>query len=402
MIEIKPTLQHQSICPYSGMLLKPKKILWQGLHVCVISDSPDRETEILENLKVGHYVNYSYQADLKSGKIFGDFPPEWWGIKLVESLLEAIKNPEKEELKISKEVFKHCQKVIILNCIDYLYGHALLKLLNAQRHLENNPDCGLVVIVPNFLRWMVPEGVAEIWTVNISLKNSQKYYPSLDKFISEECERFEKIYISEAYSHPSKFNISKFTRVSKHSFDTEELKITFVWREDRIWCNDFIFNILEKTRQINLLGLWLQNWKVQKLFAAIKLKLPTAKFAIAGMGTKTRFPEWIEDARVEQYNEETERKTCQIYSQSRIVIGVHGSNMLLPSGHAGMTIDLMPRKRWGNFAQDILYQESDPRIAAFRYRYVPLETSIPEIAWIASRMVLRYSNYKKMMTADHQ
>ncbi len=399
MIEIKPTLQHQSTCPYSGKLLKPKKILWQGLHVCIISDSPDRQTEILENLKVGHYVNYSYQADLKSGKIFSDFPPGWWGEELLESLLKSLKNPQTEDLKISKEVFKPCQKAIILNCIDYLYGHALLKLLNAQRHLENNPDCGLVVIVPKFLRWMVPEGVAEIWTVNISLKNSQNYYPSLDNFINEECNRFEQIYISKAHSHPSHFDISRFTGVSRHGFDAEEVKITFVWREDRLWCNDLIFKILEKTKQTDI-ALWQQNRKVQKLFAAIKSKLPTAKFAIAGLGTKTQFPEWIEDARVDKYNEETERKTCQIYSESRIVIGVHGSNMLLPSGHAGMTIDLMPRGRWGNLAQDILYQEPDPRLAAFRYRYVPLETRIPEIAWIASRMVLRYSNYKKAMTAD--
>jgi len=47
---------------------------------------------------------------------------------------------------------------------------------------------------------------------------------------------------------------------------------------------------------------------------------------------------------------------------------VHGSNMLLPSAHAGMTIDLMPDDRWGNFAQDISYQEDDVRMGSYRYR----------------------------------
>lgn len=44
-------------------------------------------------------------------------------------------------------------------------------------------------------------------------------------------------------------------------------------------------------------------------------------------------------------------------------MGVHGSNMLLPSAHARATLVLMPRKRWGNFIQDILFQEPNPRLA---------------------------------------
>ena len=61
------------------------------------------------------------------------------------------------------------------------------------------------------------------------------------------------------------------------------------------------------------------------------------------------------------------------------MIGVHGSNMLLPSAHAGMAIDLMPAERWSNMAQDILYQQKDfcgdQRVAAFRFRYMPIEVS---------------------------
>jgi len=37
--------------------------------------------------------------------------------------------------------------------------------------------------------------------------------------------------------------------------------------------------------------------------------------------------------------------------------------MLLPSAHAGMTVSLMPSKRWGNFAEDILFTEKDVRLA---------------------------------------
>jgi hypothetical protein len=147
-------------------------------------------------------------------------------------------------------------------------------------------------------------------------------------------------------------------------------------------------------------ALWLQNWRVRRLLAKIRLELPSAKFAVAGMGKKTRFPAWIEDLRVDKFDEQTEREMCRIYASSRLVIGIHGSNMLLPSAHAGMTIDIMPTDRWGNFAQDILYQESDPRIAAFRYRYVPFETSVTQLAEMALSMPIKWSEFVLNMLAD--
>jgi len=73
--------------------------------------------------------------------------------------------------------------------------------------------------------------------------------------------------------------------------------------------------------------------------------------------------------------------------------------MLLPSGHAGMTIDLID-ERWGNFAQDVLYQESNPRMAAYRYRFLPYQTKTDTLALIAAVMILNWSKLKSHMTAD--
>jgi hypothetical protein len=246
---------------------------------------------------------------------------------------------------------------------------------------------------------MVPDGVAEIWTVDISLKKSRSYYPNLNQFVQEELKRFNKVYVSKAYSHPSRVDIAKYTRIPQHDFGKESFKITFVWREDRTWCNSLLFRVLRKLKLLNL-ALLLENWKVRRLLKQIKFKIPSATLAVAGLGKKTKFPQWIEDWRVEKFDETTEREICKVYSESRLLIGVHGSNMLLPSGHAGMTIDLMPKDRWGNFAQDILYQETDPRLASFRYRYLPSQTSVAEIAYIASSMLLYWFEFSLNMTAD--
>jgi hypothetical protein len=396
MIEIKPNIQHQSNCPRSGKLLQPRKILWQGIHICVESNSKDSGGEIIDVLKVGHGSNTFIQVDLAKGEVFsGDSDvAEWLG----KPLLKSLQNPRPEKLEIAKEIFKPCQRVIILNCIDYLYGHSLLKLLNAQRHLDHNADSGLIVIVPKFLRWMVPDGVAEVWTVPISLKNGLDYYPSFAEFVEEETKRFDEIYVSEAYSHPSQFDITRFTGVPKHSFEEEEIKITFIWREDRLLVNSLLFRGLRRLNRRDI-ALPLQNLKIQRLFEKIRLQIPEAKFAVAGLGTKTKFPEWIEDYRVDSFNEKIEKEMCQIYADSRLVIGLHGSNMLLPSAHAGMTIDLID-DRWGNFAQDLIYQESNPKMAAFRYRCLPYQTSTETLAFIAAVMILTRSEFKAYMTAD--
>jgi len=255
-----------------------------------------------------------------------------------------------------------------------------------------------VVIVPKFLRWMVPDGVAEVWTVPISLQNGPNHYPSFAEFVEKETKRFEEIYVSEAYSHPSRFDITRFSGVPKHNFEEKEIKITFIWREDRLLVNRLLLRGLRKLNQGEI-ALALQNVKIQQCFEKIRLQVPEAKFAVAGLGTKTKFPEWIEDYRVDSFNEKIEKEICGLYSQSRLVIGLHGSNMLLPSAHAGMTIDLID-ERWGNFAQDILYQESDPRMATFRYRFLPYQTSNDTLAFIAAVMVLKWSRFKSQMTAD--
>ena len=62
--------------------------------------------------------------------------------------------------------------------------------------------------------------------------------------------------------------------------------------------------------------------------------------------------------------------------------------MLLPSAHAGMPIDLMPDDRWGNFAQEILYQENDVRMGSYRYRYVPINQEPDFISKLVVRMLL--------------
>jgi hypothetical protein len=391
MLQLQPLLEHQSNCPYCAATLDSVDTLWMGMHVFVKSKCVSCQAEIIEDLNISHSLHYeANKIDLKREVVLGRGMGH-------PNLIASFNTTQLLKTEIDREIFKEFKRVIVLNCLDYLYGHCLLKLLNAQRYLEDFPEYGLITIVPKFLRWLVPEGVAEIWTIDIPLKTSLLCYPEVNEFVRREFERFDEIYVSKAYSHPSKFDITKFTRVSKHDLNEENFRITFVWREDRLWCNDLIYKILKKTNLL-FVALTLQNWKIGWLFGQMRRRFPSARFTIAGLGGSTRFPEWIDDCRVTKFDRDTERDTCQIYAQSRLVFGVHGSNMLLPSAHAGMTIDLLSADRLGNITQDILYQEPDPRLASFRYRYLTFQTSITELAKIGGSMLLNYRAFAELMS----
>ncbi len=400
MIKIKPGIDHKSTCPLCGNDLKPHGLLWQGIHVCAVSECAQCHAEIIDDLPVGQARYTPCQVDKKANKLYcaSSDTLAWFGLPFADSLKYPQRNVP---MRMNIEKFSDRKKIVILNCIDYLYGHSLLKLLNADAHLKKNPELGVVLIIPSWLRWMAPPGLAEIWVVDLPLSQGRNYYPELDKQIQNECRRFDEIYISRAHSHPLFFDISFFTRVQKHDFKDLKFRITFIWREDRLWLRgpSSLYSNLKKAHLLTIFTK-MQRRKVTRLFNKLKIHFPHAVFTVAGMGKTAAFPRWIDDHRVKIFDEETERKMCGIYAESRLVIGVHGSNMLLPSAHAGLTIDLMPEDRWPNFSQDILYQEQDPRMSSYRYRYLPLQITSDLLSRVAVLQVQSYAMYREMMVNE--
>lgn len=372
MIKIYPAIEFQQKSPYGNGVLIPKKVIWQGMHTCVETECSATKRRLIATFPSGHGSLNQYIVDPETSELF--CPPNvrrWFG----EPLLQSLTHPRQDEIEMKIEKFRPVKKVIILNTIDYLYGHALLKLLNAERHLLHDKKFGLVVIVQDFLRWMVPDGVAEVWTVHLPLAKGGNYYPSLSEKIEQECKRFTQIYLSKAHSHPPVKDISLFTKVKRYKKTNVHDRITFIWRDDRPWFGSrYTIAAGEKLGMMSIFQ-FIQKRKIVSLFKRLRKQFPNKRLTVAGVGTATTFPSWIDDQRVNRFTPDIERKLCTVYSESNIIIGVHGSNMLLPSAHANMTIDLMPTERWGNIAQDIIFQESDVRYAIYRYRFVPIQIS---------------------------
>ncbi|MGB3905827.1 MAG: hypothetical protein WBB22_12990, partial [Anaerolineae bacterium] len=130
-----------------------------------------------------------------------------------------------------------------------------------------------------------------------------------------------------------------------------------------------------------------QKERVLALAQGLRGSFPRLDFAVAGFGDRGGLPDWITDLRVTEIDERTERAWCERYAQSHVVIGVHGSNMLLPSAHAGAVVELVPTDRRRNFLQDILITPDDTREALYRYRFLPLRTSPAEVSKVVASLL---------------
>lgn len=392
MIRLTPDIDVSVASPYGGVL-RARRVLWQGLHVCLEGECSATGKTVIADLPVGHAVRHPCQVDLDAGEVF--CRPEvrtWLGLPLLHSL----QHPVNEDVPLTIEGRTDAREVIILNCIDSLYGHALLKLLNAERHLQDHPHLGLIVLVQDFLRWLVPDGVAETWTVRIPLRRGGQYHPALSRKIESELRRFPTVYISKAFSHPRIRSISTFTRTEPHSDSSDTFRITWVWRPDRLWIPDLLARVARKAGITNWFAA-LHIRKMVRFFRLLRKDLPGARFTVAGLGDGPAVPDWIEDHRIASPSPDDERELCRIYSESRIIIGVHGSNMLLPSAHAGMTVDLMPSDRWGNLAQDVLFHEPDPRMTVYRNRFVPVTMSVHGLAAMVGAQLVHFNEVKEQM-----
>lgn len=390
MISLSAAVTTPVTCPNCGRSAKPHGWLWQGIHIGLIHRCPQCQHRIFSDLPIGQACYTSYQVDLTTHQLFGPKNAAWSWFGL--PLLHSFQRPNKAKIIIKRtphHALKADQKVVVLNCLDYLYGHALLKLFNTQQHLRQHQH--VIVVIPSFLRWLVPAEVAEIWEVQVPPHLAQHFYPQLHSAIAKLLRPYRQVYLSSAHSHPAPLSITQFTKVPRLQPQLSAPVISFIWREDRPWLANSYLGIAAKkihfTRPFNL-------WQVEKIidtFSFIHRSLPSANFQVVGLGKTGHFPIWIRDYRVTSFSPEVEKQLCQLYARSTLIVGVHGSSMLLPSAMSHLIIDLLPSDRIGNILQDLVFDPdiTNPQLLAFKYRILPIKASPREVATHAVSMITK-------------
>ncbi len=398
-----PETTHQ--CPFCGVRLESR-----GWHIPGMRNLADLRCaqcgrEFYGDLPSGQALYTPMLLEKATGVVHDLYGVEWFAGWLRASYAGRTDAPLPFVVHELKTVTRG---VVLLNCLDTLYGHSLLKLLNAQHYLDRD-ELDLIVIVPSFLEWMVPAGVAQAWVVELPLRCGTEWNEWLAREIRRRLEVFPQINLSLAFSHPHPrdYDIERFTRV--RPFPLEEWSsrlaarptVTFIWREDRLWGESAnpsgnLKRIQRKlARPSNVAGV--QRVQVLATAEALRRSWPALDFALAGLGTPGDLPNWISDLRRTKPDAVMEKLWCEHYAASHAVVGVHGSNMLLPSAHAGSVIELIAEDRHGNFLQDILFQESDSREMFFRYRFVPQATTPEELARQLDLILRGYPEFLRLM-----
>lgn len=411
---LHPVTDAEHVCPHCRARLKV-----EGWHVPGMRNLADLlctscGREFYGDLAAGQALYTPMLLEKASGEAHDPHGVDWFAAWLRESYARRVDEPVPFDVREEHAVTK---PVVLLNCLDTLYGHSLLKLLNAQYYLDRRADVDLVVMVPSLLAWMVPDGAAQVWSVGLPLRRGTEWNDWLAREVRRRVEAFEEVSLSHALSHPrpDEFDIERFTRVKPFPLEEwdarlERPTVTFIWRDDRPWRDPV--NTTQSNR-LGRLGQLIasrtrpsdeQQERVSGLAETLRRDLPALDFAVAGLVDnegRGQLPGWVKDLRRTTLDDDAERVWCERYAASHLVVGVHGSNMLLPSAHAGGVVELIAPERWGNFTQDVLFRDdADCRETFFRYRFVDETTTPSAVAQLVNLIVTKRESFRHLMNVS--
>jgi hypothetical protein len=403
MIEIFPQPYNQFICPQcKSSPVRRHKIIFQGIHLVADLECTQCGFAFYQDFPVGHGVTYAAIIDKKDMRVLSPAGMDWYTQPLVKSLQQPVGSPVTVAKKINGEA-KDPGTVIFFNCLDAWYGHVLLKLMNLQFYHDQHPAHKKIVLVPAGFTWMVPAYVNEVWTADIKLRATTNYYLQLEAFIIEELKKYETVYHASGYSHPplQQVRVEDFFR--QPAFDMERFlstspQITFIYREDRLWIGPFlnrVFNFLNHRKIKFAHGFFYgrQVKNINRLAKKIKERLPQSRFIVCGLGNYGRLAQGIADRRATAVSEQQELDWCGLYAGSHLVIGIHGSNMLIPSALAAAWLEILPDDRVSNISQDLFCKYAFNQMV-FLGRFASPYDPLSRVADIACSMITDYESFR--------
>ena len=396
MIRLHPLPDVDHACPHCHVPLEVAGWYIPGMRMLADLRCEQCGKEFYGDLASGHGIHMASLVEKETGVVHAPYNT-WFATWLAQMYRKRTTTPVQLTVQEYRPL---CRQVVLLNCLDRVYGHSLLKLLNAEYYLAHRRDLDLVLMIPRCLGWMVPDGAEQVWIVEQSLDRSEEWNDSLAAEIDSRLRPLEVCWLSVAFPHPhpNTYTIQRFTRVPPFPLDEWETRldkpvITFIWREDkkrRMWSalDARVDGRLPRTMRstfkqclIRSSPLRQQTERLLSLATTLRQQLTSLDFGIAGVGEPGGMPGWVTDLRTTQISESTERKWAQRYASSHIVVGVHGSGMLLPTAHAGAAVELVPPGKWVNMMDATLFRRGDAREIVYRYRYYPLNTAADDLAW---------------------
>jgi len=408
-IQIHPEICFEPYCPEIGRALRASDWTIPGQWTLAKIDDPESGRSYWTDLPYGVGLIAPMFLDPASGEVSRPAGGRWYS----DVTAHAWRNRSDTPIQIRRVVRRKARHACLVNCLNPHWGDAVSLLLRISQLRSSGLD--VIILATENLAWLVPDEVAEIWLVQGGLGLATQWSINLALQIKEMVQETESCYVPCIFqpAQVSSQELRQFSRVQPfpceewHQRLAEKAVVTFAWRSDRSWSTNpeitgFFHTRLGRSRYLRPVRDWWiarqaasalrdQNERVAVLYQKLLRNVPHLDFGVIGhAGAGGVLPSGIVDMRSEKINAEIEKRWCERAASSHVLVGVHGSHMLLPSGHAGATIELLPRDRLGNILQDLLFTCEDHREAVFRCRLLPLDTPAELIAEVTQSILSNY------------
>ncbi|MEO8560014.1 MAG: hypothetical protein ABI439_13180 [Rhodospirillales bacterium] len=308
-----------------------------------------------------------------TGEVYSSLPGGW----LERMLAWGWQSKHDRPVAIETVTRRPVRRPLIVNCLEYFYGHCLGRLFDVPKVVERHPDRDVIVIVQRSLAWLVAEGVAELWIVDIPLGLGHAFSPALAAELKRRITQFDECGV-DGTGLASKTDITKLTRIAPFDWLAEQALVTalvtFIVREDRCW--------LYRARRTPAPEMASQQAHVMNVLAQGLLHhIPGVDIAVIGFGQTGRFADAVLDMRVAPGQLPDEIAWTKRYARSHVVLGVHGSGMLLPAAHAAGSIEIVPLDKFINIgnAYDFIGAEY-PVDSVRHHHFLPMSVTLTEVA----------------------
>ncbi|MDF3073371.1 MAG: hypothetical protein K0S54_1038 [Alphaproteobacteria bacterium] len=377
MIDLLPLPEDRFACP-CGAELAVQGFTLPGMFVFALTLCPACRRRFLSRLHVDFASTIEFHCDIDSGEVHST-APGWYHNQLLTALGSRDRKPPPIDRQTRRPLGPD---VIIVNALDVIYGHCLHKLFSCSA-VKDIAGVSVLAIVPDFLEWLVPGSIDEVWVVR---EQERAHFCRWNAQVALDVAqlaagRSRLRYLDLAWNQTVR--IQDYSSVAPRNAGIGPARVTVSWREDRCWTLRGRSLPKEEAlaEQLRLYTLLLET---------LRQHIPDLRAHVVGYGSYGEFPSWTQDLRLEQHDPAVERAWAKVLGKSHLCIGVHGSNMIIPTAHAARTIEIVPPDKWLTVAVTWEFLNTMKASDAMtRYRLLPDSASLSDIAWVALVQIRR-------------
>jgi len=337
-------------CSYCGYSMKSNDYYfygWRALYDCTCEKC---NAHFLMDMPIFSGIPYPAIYDKDQKTVINDVPA-WWGGALENGLLKISSERVISEIKVDKKN----NKLIIFNLFDPVFGHSFMRLEHLTHYVRNKDfnNYDLLVLIPFQLRYLIKkfECTVSIIEVKIPFSSYRNFYETIDKNVKCITQNYSSVYIEMLKYPQQEFLNLDMLNLPINKWPKSIGKVVIVYRKDRT------------------IGF---SKRMQYLFYCNLIKLIhdlDVDVFMIGDSDVYEFP-GVKDLRAANFTVNTD----ELWNQTccgAIVVGVHGSHMLIPSLCSAYTIEFVSYGKLYNFGQASAFLNTlNQQETVQKYRYV--------------------------------